>query len=1423
LTKKHVAGICVGASNIKIVTGELEEGRLKVNKQLVKPHDGNARKVLSDLLHEHTNSDFLVAVTGRKLREQIPLPQISEPEATELALQYTLADLPGKVDAAASVGGENFMVYELDQSGRVMSVHTGNKCASGTGEFFLQQIRRMNLNPEEAQELALLDNPYKVASRCSVFSKSDCTHAMNKGVPKGRVVAGLGQMMATKTTELLKQAGARHVLLIGGVAKNRMMRTYLEREGFQITSSAFDDTFEALGAALWAAEHGRPWSDDELRAENTSAFDFLSPLSAFQHGVSFKEQSWQQATVDDEYIIGLDAGSTTTKAILMRTSDQAIVAGIYLRTGGDPVAASRQCYRSLLEQVPPGLKIIGLGVTGSGRQIVGLHGLTNGIVNEIIAHTTAAVYFDPEVDTLFEIGGQDAKYTYIINRVPSDYAMNEACSAGTGSFLEEAAREALNIVTEDIASYALKGTNPPNFNDQCAAFIGSDIKTAIQEGIKNEDIAAGLVYAICLNYITRVKSSRKVGRKIFMQGGVCYNKAVPLAMAALTGREIIVPPDPGLMGAFGVALEIWQKITAGSLPAGDFSLQELAAREVEYGQPFDCAGGKERCDRKCTIARIKIADKTYPFGGTCNKYYNERIQLTHDTAALDLVAERQRLLFERPLSPVSPNGKTVGISISLMTNSLYPFYHSFLTSLGFSIVLSDKPDEEGIERRKAPFCYPVELAHGFMANLIAKKPDYILLPHVRATPVTKGCPPSTTCPLIQGEPYVLRRTFQDDLKGIEVLVPVLDMPEAYADSEKEMLLLGTKLGAPKAAAKTAFLAAILAQNKFIAETKAVGKAALARAAATALPTVVLFGRSYNAFSGVAHMGIPHKFASRGVMVIPYDMLDYDQDEPIPAMHWAAGMSILKAAKVAKQQPHLFGCYVTNFSCGPDSFLLNYFREIMAEKPSLTLELDSHTADAGIDTRIEAFLDIVKSYDKNNAILCSGNPSFVPAEMTKHGKEWLVTSSGGENLSLTDKRVKLIIPSMGDFSTQAVASVFRYHGINAVALPPSVETDLQRGKEHSTCKECLPLIQTIGSLFNYLDKRQPEEVTIYFMPTTGGSCRFAQYNVLTKMLLNKHQIPNLVVMSLSSQNGYGGMGTSFTKRALWGVLIGDVMEEIRVAVLTLSKDREAGMHTYKQTEEMILSAMASLDWDGLQQTLKKAASLLAKIPLHTPLEQAPKIALIGEIYLRRDGFSQRYLAEQMADKGIVALMAPIMEWVYYTNYLAARGMRGKNTLPQRLKFRGTALLMKKYERIVKQIMVASGLYDYHLIDIDHSINSVSKFIDPRLTGEAILTLACALTEIVDKVDGVISIGPFGCMPSRIAESVIKQTIDTEKMSLCADPELVGKIMKEHPRLPFLSIESDGSPFPPVIEASLESFVLQTKRLHQTRLKHSKKVL
>lgn len=218
------------------------------------------------------------------------------------------------------------------------------------------------------------------------------------------------------------------------------------------------------------------------------------------------------------------------------------------------------------------IKITGLGVTGSGRQIVGLCAFTDSVMNEIICHAAASVYFDKDVDTIFEIGGQDAKYTYIVNGVPADYAMNEACSAGTGSFLEESALETLGIKMEDIGDIALKAKNPPNFNDQCAAFIGSDIKVASQEGISRDDMVAGLVYSICMNYNNRVKGNRRVGNKVFMQGGVCYNKAVPVAMAALTGKDIVVPPDPGLMGAFGACLEVKKRLENNLLEIKELTL-----------------------------------------------------------------------------------------------------------------------------------------------------------------------------------------------------------------------------------------------------------------------------------------------------------------------------------------------------------------------------------------------------------------------------------------------------------------------------------------------------------------------------------------------------------------------------------------------------------------------------------------------------------------------------------------------------------------------------------------------------------------------------------------------------------------------------------------------------------------------------------
>ncbi|GAH75546.1 unnamed protein product, partial [marine sediment metagenome] len=265
------------------------------------------------------------------------------------------------------------------------------------------------------------------------------------------------------------------------------------------------------------------------------------------------------------------------------------------------------------------------------------------------------------------------------------------------------------------------------FNDQCAAFISSDIKNTYYEGISKEDIVAGLVYSICMNYINRVKGARPVGRKVFMQGGVCYNHAVPLAMAALSGKHIIVPPEPGLMGAYGVALEVKSRLDQGLLAEKAFDLETLANREVEYRKPFTCAGGREKCDLACSVSRIRIENKTYPFGGACNKYYNIRQKLRVDADQHDLVVKRQELVYDQfapDLDDLPADAPVIGLTRSFLMNTYYPLFAHFFKELGFRPIAADAVDEQGLDRCAAPFCYPCEIAHGFFHNLLDRNPDY---------------------------------------------------------------------------------------------------------------------------------------------------------------------------------------------------------------------------------------------------------------------------------------------------------------------------------------------------------------------------------------------------------------------------------------------------------------------------------------------------------------------------------------------------------------------------------------------------------------------------------------------------------------------------------------------------------------------------
>ncbi len=1437
---EEAIGICLGASTFSMVQIEKDGHDIKVKNITIDEHNGDPKGTFSKHLDQQDLNGKYIAITGRKFREITNIPSLIEPEATEIAYRH-LTHGHKKHDAIVSAGGETFIVYEIDNKGKVSRISSGNKCASGTGEFFLQQIRRMNVSIGEAVELARSSKkPHELSGRCSVFCKSDCTHALNKGESIADVAAGLSQMIAKKIDELLVKIGAKKVLIVGGTAQNDVVINLVRKNFEKVDTPKEAPYFEALGAALWAMEKKQdkiPEKGDYFK-ELKSSFEKLKPLSEFLPMVDFKEMPFEQAQENDECIIGLDVGSTTTKIVLLRTSDEKILVAKYLRTNGNPIEASKQCYAAVIEQLGHvNVKIIGLGVTGSGRYIAGLHAETEGIINEIIAHAKAAAHFDNGVDTIFEIGGQDAKYTHLTNGVASDYAMNEACSAGTGSFLEESAFETLNVKMEDIAPIALKADSPPNFSDQCAAFISSDINTALQEGISKENIIAGLVYSICINYVNRVKGSRQTGHKIFMQGGVCYNKAVPVAMAALTGKTIIVPPHPGLMGSYGVALEVKDMIELGFLHKKGFNLKDLAHRDVTYGKPFICQGAAEHCDRKCEIAMININNKKFPFGGACNKYYNEIHKVKYDITQLNHIETRQKLLYNTFVTPspdIKPDAKVVGINRSFHTNTLYPMYFNFFNALGLKVILPDSVQHEGVDKGMTSFCLAGQIALGMFDDLLRKNPDYVFVPHIKEMHVSEQkeyrIEYQTTCMFVQGEPWYLRATFLRDKENPPKLIaPVLNFMAGFDKEEKQFIKIAEDLGFSAAEGEKAHKIAFQKQQEFFKAMKEEGSRILKKLEEDPEKrAIVLFGHPYSAFADEANKGVPFKFASRGIEIIPFDFLMYEDEENYKNTYWEMGQRIIKAARIVKRHPQLFGCYLTNFLCAIDSFMVPHFRDLMGTKPSLTIEVDSHTADAGVNTRIEAFMDVVRNYLKMSGKIKDPAKTFQIAktEVDQVGNVVFIDSDG-KRFPIKHPDVNVVVPSMGDLFAEGTAAVIRGLGWHAEGLPVCDREALDLGRSVTTGKECLPIINIVGEVLKHIKYRKNKnEKLVVMMVGAGGCCRVGQYDILINTIAEKLKLRDVATLVLTNDDGYAGLGLPFRLGMVKSLYTFDTMDDIRSAIRGMAIDPVKGMEVWTREKNNMLASLAKENNKPFFKQLEESIKELAKIRLKNPISKAKYIGLVGEIFVRRDHFALMGIPERLAENGFVMLDAPVTEWIRYTDFLRDIKMYvAKTTIMGKIESLVSDLVQDHYEKKIKKMFVKSGLYEFEMIHIRKYMAHSTHFFPLELTGEPGLSTGSALYHYGKKYCGTISVGPFGCMNSRMTEAVAtpEMTVEGKERALknAGDKSDFSYLKKNMDILPFLSVELDGNPFSQIVIARLETFMLQADRMYDMMQDHKKK--
>jgi predicted CoA-substrate-specific enzyme activase len=1407
-----VEGWNIGSVSIKRVR-LYQDGAIRAE---VCRHAGDPERAIRPLLEQPADFPAAAVATGPEARSLFTLPYLPESICIESALRH-LALSP---DMVVSLGGETFLVYCI-AGGSVRRAISSNRCAAGSGEFLAQQFRRMNLDFQAGLAAARQGRRVSLASRCSVHCQSDATHKLNKGdCTPADIARSLIAELAAKIAILIQSTGwpRARVLLTGGLAGSEQLVKDLADllPDAQFEVSPHSGYFEALGAAA-AAQNPATLPpgplDTWLELAGAHRFPTRLPLSRFTHQVTRIEDGGLAAPRPGiELILGLDAGSTTTKAVLLDRASGRVVAGCYLRTHGNPVGASFECLAELHRQmagVP--YRVVQAAATGSGREIVSLYLDRCLIFNEILAHARAAREVAPDVDTLFEIGGQDAKFVALEAGMPVDYSMNDGCSAGTGSFLEEAAASDMQVPIQQIGPLALMSDRPIAFGERCAAFINSEVRAALQQGVPRADVLAGLVYAILDNYLSRVVGARQIGRKVLMQGGVALNPAVAPAAAAITGLTVVVPPRPELMGCEGAARMAGDLLDAGTVPAWDRQLSSLGRTAVQIKAPFACPS----CENKCEVQRIAIGDRTHAFGGLCSKWeIVRRPKNLRRPEGRDLIALRQQIMFTQfAPSPCHQPRARVGLPLALTTYELYPLYSKFLSGLGCQVILS-RPGH-GSRRTNAPVCYPGELMHAAMDDLLAAGLDFVFLPYMHEFPPPPGQAHSYLCPVTQDMPGVIREFFAGARD--KILTPEMGLASHLAaTTEEEVARLAWKLAVPEDTAIESWRVAREHQAEF--------ERTYRQAIADALqplegPAVLLVGRPYAAYAPEVNLSVPRKIASRGFTVIPGDALP--AESPIGKDVWHFTQRVLAAAHHARRHPDRYICNLSCFSCGPDAVVHHRLRRELEGQPFCFLEIDSHTAHAGIETRIGAFLDIIEARrfaQVARAGLTRKRP--VPARLlTESGGPVIVTGAGKRIRLDAPQTLHVLLADTSPLLSELLVGVCAHVGWRACATPLTSAEILQRARTLCSGRECLPFLSMIGKAVQYLETRDPGETTVFHLLEQDDACQIGDWPDAVQVLFERLGEENAVVTWPRLQNNYLGKGDRFASAEAAAIILSDLMAEIASSLRCLAQDRAAALALLHELERDLIAA-SRRGLLAMERALRRAAHRLAPVSLRIPLRQAPRVLLFGGI---NRIFVDGPVREFFEERGILTKTTEVSEFLSFfeAHSIVRLGFsRGyikpaqqcsplaltRQLLPAKdrraawraLRARVHIGFIETLDRRWRRIAGRSGLLFNPQATYAQVAAEGHERISMNSYTEAPMTVGrYAAMRNSGAYDGFVNIGAFNCAPANSASAVV------HSLSLQTDA-------------PYAIIEADGSSITPSQMRQLETVAAQAQRRRATLL-------
>jgi predicted CoA-substrate-specific enzyme activase len=1062
-----VLGIDIGYSSVKTV---LIDEKKNILKRQYGMHHGEIDKALKEQVKtvqaEFNLSELrYISITGsgaEYLAAKLKIKRLNE----VTALMEGVCSLEEDYRSVIEIGGESakYITNFTKEDKSSIRIAMNSNCAAGTGSFIEEQVNRLNIELKDYSAMAeRAESVPRIAGRCSVFAKTDIIHHQQEGIPSEEILKGLSYALVRNYKSAVVGRGELKgpVLFVGGVTKNTSIKEAL-KDVFALSDESLhihdlSECMTAFGCAVMALNEQNTLNnalffycmnneeDHYDEVENSSVYKSLEGFGLTDYSEKHFSHPEILNTSSNNCYLGIDIGSTSTNVVLM-SEERKIIDYLYLRTAGDPQKVLMEALSSFGKKYDGICHILGVGITGSGRYMIGRTIGADLIVDEITAQARAAVAINPDVDTIFEIGGQDSKYISIKNGVVVDFQMNKICAAGTGSFIEEQSLK-FNIPVESFGKTALNGKNPVNLGERCTVFIESSIASALSKGIPIQDIASGLCYSIVRNYLDRVVGNRKIGNKIFLQGGIAWNQGVLNAFKAVTGKEIIVPEYFSITGAYGAAI----------------------------------LSGEKMREKTCSEFKGFFLN---------NKISKENRNVKMESEIINKFTEySEKILFKTYDGAIDEGKKTVGIPRGLFTYGMYSMFYTFFKILGFNVILSDNTSEKTIQMAQQysldETCYPLKLMNGHVAELVEKEVDYIFFPDLYSVdhPGSESRQ-NMGCPYMQLAFKMIRKSMNLDEKNIPLLSPTIAFSFGKKFMSDSFMTLGRQLGRSDDEINKALHEGMKAfvdfEERLEAESERVMKEVEGEE-----KVFVIVSKLYGAVDPVLNMGIPDRIEKMGYKVLPfYNLPETELGEKYTNMFWPFGQHIIEPAKWIANTENMYAILLTHHGCGPDSVLSHYFKTEMGEKPYLHIEVDEHSSKVGVITRIEAFVNSLNSAQ-------SVRRESVKIDLCKFGTN-VKARSKSELSDFTANEKKVYLPPMHPYS-EIFSAFLKQSGVDAEVIEPFTSESIDMGKRFMLAEEYFTTTALLGSVLKHMkEKGNDGSGSIYCIPRNEGADVDGQY-------------------------------------------------------------------------------------------------------------------------------------------------------------------------------------------------------------------------------------------------------------------------------------------------------------------------------------------